>query len=449
MTEKQYDVVVIGGSAAGLTAAITVHRHYPDKSILLVRKEQKVMIPCGIPYIMGTVGSADNNLIPDAPLTANNVDLIMDCVIKIDREAKQITLAEGPSIGYGKLIVATGSQPIIPGVPGVEKPNVYAIYKDFVQLGELQEALNGIKNLVIIGGGFIGVEFADECKKSGIENVTIVEMLDHCLQLTFDKPYCMAAEKIIRERGVNVRTTAKVVKLDGADKVEKVVLDNGEELPADAVLLGIGARASVELARDCGLNIGPTGGIQVDRFQRSSDPNVFAAGDCAEKISFFGGRPSGLKLASIASAEARIAGANLFGVRRENIGTIGVWSTAIGETALAGAGLTESMATNMGYDYVVGEAEAPNRHPGCMPGMSAIKAKLLFERRTGVLIGAQLMGALSVGELINALSACIQQRMTFDDIAIFQIGTHPALTASPVAYQLVNAAEMAMMKAQG
>lgn len=210
--------------------------------------------------------------------------------------------------------------------------------------------------------------------------------------------------------------------------------------------MGIGAVSNVKLAKESGLKLGPTGAISVDRNLLTSDPNIFACGDCAEKISFFGGRPSPLKLASIASSEARIAGANLYGPRRENIGTVGVWSTALGDFALAAAGLTESMAQRLGYDYVTGYSEGPNRHPGGMPGMKPLKAKLIFERRTGVLLGGELLGSAVVGELVNMLSACIGKKMTFDDIAAFQIGTHPALTASPIAYQIVNAAEIALMQ---
>lgn len=215
-------------------------------------------------------------------------------------------------------------------------------------------------------------------------------------------------------------------------------------MPAQAVIVGIGAVANVTLAKNAGLHIGPTGGIIVDRTMRTSDDRIYACGDCAEKVSFFGGRPSPLKLASIATAEARIAGANLFGTRRESIGTVGVWSTVIGETAFATAGLTESLAERHGYEFVVGAAEAPNRHPAGMPGLHSMKVKLVFEKRTGVILGGQVMGDKAAGEVINAISACIQQRMTAEDIAVFQTGTHPALTSSPVSYQFVNAAEAAI-----
>ena len=169
-------------------------------------------------------------------------------------------------------------------------------------------------------------------------------------------------------------------------------------------------------------------------------------GDCAEKVSFFDGKPSGLKLASIAAMEARIAGANLYSVRRSNMGVIGVYSTAVGGNAFASAGFTEVQANEKGYHTATGTAEAVNRHPGCMPGGANLKVKLVFDASNRVVIGGQVSGALSGGELINTISACILHKMTADDIATFQIGTHPALTASPIAYQLVNAAENAIAK---
>jgi pyruvate/2-oxoglutarate dehydrogenase complex dihydrolipoamide dehydrogenase (E3) component len=161
-------------------------------------------------------------------------------------------------------------------------------------------------------------------------------------------------------------------------------------------------------------------------------------------VSFFDGKPSGLKLASIATMEARVAGANLFGPSRTNMGVIGIYSTILGDISFAAAGMTEVLARESGYEIIVGESEAVNRHPGGMPGSAPLKVKLIFEAGTRILLGGQVIGARSGGELINAISACLHQRMTADDIATFQMGTHPALTASPIAYQLVNAADIAI-----
>jgi pyruvate/2-oxoglutarate dehydrogenase complex dihydrolipoamide dehydrogenase (E3) component len=298
--------------------------------------------------------------------------------------------------------------------------------------------------VVVIGGGFIGIELGDEMNKAGDKNVTIVELMPHCLALAYDEEFCIEMEKVLESRGLELRTSVRVDQMVGNGRVEKVVLSDGTEVQADTVIVGVGAVANVDLARKANLRVGLTGGIVVDRTMKTSDDNIFACGDCAEKISFFGGRPSPLKLASIAALEARIAGANLFGIRRENVGTVGVWSTAVGDLAMATAGLTESMAVERGYDVIAVTLGGPNRHPGIMPGAAHTKVKLVFERNSGVILGGQVMGDTTAGEIINAISACVQKRMTTEDIAMFQIGTHPALTASPIAYHIVNAAEMAI-----
>jgi len=222
-----------------------------------------------------------------------------------------------------------------------------------------------------------------------------------------------------------------------------VKLSDGREIKADLLIAAVGVKPNVTLAESAGLKV-DHGGIVVNSSMMTSNENIFACGDCTSKKSFFTDDPSGLKLASIATMEARIAGANLFGKRRENHGVVGVFSTVIGEKTFGMAGLSEKIAKESGYNIVTGQAESPNRHPGGMPGMAKMKVKLVFNKMTGELIGGQVRGGHSAGELINTISACIQKKMTADDIATFQLGTHPAVTASPIAYQLVNAAEIAL-----
>lgn len=445
---RKSDVIVVGGSAAGITAAITCHRHYPEKNVLLVRKEEQVLIPCGIPYTFGTVGGPQNNLIPDGVLQKNNIELLVDAVIDIDPEGHTIETENGEKIGYERLVLATGSVPIVPPIPGWDKESIFAIKKDVSHLLDMCTAVDNASNLVIVGCGFIGVEIAEECRRRHPDvHIHIVEMLRHCLQLVYDEEFCTKAEEALRDQGVNLLLDEKVDAFVGDGSVSGVRLASGKEVAADVVIMGIGAAANTTLAEKAGLEIGPGRGIAVDRYMQTNDSSIFACGDCADKVSFFDGKPSALKLASIATMEARIAGANLFGPRRVNMGVIGVYSTLLGNTAFAAAGLTETWAREKGYRIVVGEAEAVNRHPGCMPGAETMKVKLIFEAGSRILLGGQVSGAKSGGELINAISACIHQRMTADDIATFQTGTHPALTASPISYQLVNAAEVAIAAA--
>ena len=437
---KQADVLVLGG-LSGITAGISCRRHYPDKKVVLVRKEGTVLIPCGIPYIYGTVGGPQYNVIPDGLLEKNGIELVKDEAVMVDREKKVVTLKGGETISYDKLVFATGSLPLIPPIPGVDKKNVYAIKKDFGYLEEVFEAMKSVKDLVIVGGGFIGVEFADECRKGRDINITVVEALPNCLQMAMDDEFCAEAKGKLIETGVKVMVNTKVEAILGDDAVTGVRLSGGTELKADMVILGIGAVPNTELAKKSGLELGFKNTIKVDRCMQSyNDPNVFACGDCAEKISFFTGRPVGVMLASIATSEARIAGANLYSAVHQNCGAISVFSTVINGRAFAVAGLTERSARQFGMNIVVTNAESPDTHPGGMPDSSLTKVKLLFAKETGVLLGGSISGGRSVGEMINVLSACIMHKMTANEIVQFQMGTHPALTSSPIMYPIVNAA---------
>jgi pyruvate/2-oxoglutarate dehydrogenase complex dihydrolipoamide dehydrogenase (E3) component len=445
---KKYDVIVIGGSAAGTTAALSAKRNYPSKSILLIRKEENVLIPCSIPYVIGTVKDPMKSLIAvDKMMTTAKIDTLVAEVTGINRESKNVILDSGETIGYDKLVISTGSSPIVPPLPGKDLNNIFAIIKDVSYLQSLIDKLGQASNLCIIGCGFIGVEIAEECRKRFPQlNISIVEMQRNCLQLVYDEEYCDLAEKTLREENINLLLNEKVEALIGDGKVSSVKLQGGKTVEADIVIMGIGTKANIVLAEKSGLELGPTKGIQVNRYMQTSDENVFACGDCSEKISFFDNKPSGLKLASIASTEARIAGSNLFSRRLTNNGVFGVFATVLGENTFAAAGLTESQARENGYQIETGIFEAPDCHPGCMPGSCNLKVKLVFESGSRRLLGGQVSGSSSAGELVNTISACVRQKMNVDDLVTFQIGTHPILTASPIAYQLVNAAELAYSK---
>ncbi len=446
------DLVIIGGSAAGVQAAITARRLNQVGKITVIRKERKVLVPCGIPYIFGTLGSAEKNLIPDGAI--GDAELVVDEVISLDRKYQRVTTAGGRTINYDKLILATGSQPLVPPIPGRDLSNVFTIKKDIEYLQALDEALNKAKNVVIVGGGFIGVEFADECRKRGL-NVTIVELLPHCLSLNCDERFCIRIEEELTKAGIEVKCANGVKSITGDGRVSQVVLSSGERLKADLVILAIGVVPNTKLAQEAGLEIGVTKAIKVDRYMRTSDPNIFAIGDCAEKYSFFTGKPTPLRLASIATHEARMAVANLFEPCVENRGAVGVFGTKVGDVAVGVAGLTEKAAREAGFNVVITEAGTIDRHPGAMPGAQQLRVKLVFDRESGRMLGGEADGGVSVGELVNAMAILVQNEATAADISTSQIGTHPALTASPIAYPTINAAEqvvascyLAMMEKQ-
>jgi len=444
INKDQKGVVIVGGSAAGIVAAITARKFYKDKKITLIRKEETVLIPCGIPYIFGTLKSVKENLISDAIIQKNDIELIIEEVKEVNPSEKEVITSENKNIPYEKLVLATGSNPIIPPIPGIDLPNVFAIRKDADLMEKLSFELEKSKKVAIIGGGFIGVEFADECNKRGGGEVTIVELLPHCLSLALDDEFCEEAEDKLSGRGIKVLTGKKVTAIEGNGKAEYLKLDNGEKIKVDLVILGIGSSPNTEIARKIGLKIGETKAIWVDKYMRTSDENIFACGDCAEKTSFFTQKPSALRLASIASFEARIAGANLYEIKRENIGVVGVFATALGAWGVGAAGLIEKGAKNGGYEVVIGRASAPDKHPGSIPGSMEMKMKLIFSRDSNIILGGEVSGGSTAGEVANIIATMIQNKMKAEEIATFQMGTHPVLTASPIAYQLANAAEYAL-----
>ena len=440
------DVLIIGGSAAGLMAGITARKHYPDKKVTLVRKEEKVLIPCGIPYTLHTVDGPENNIIADQAVTGNGIDLIINEVVEINRDNKKVILKDGEEITYEKLVLGVGSQPLVPPIEGVDLKNVYTVKKDFDLLKEMREKVNKKENIVIIGGGFIGVEFADEIRKNPNTNVTIIEILDNVLSLVCDDDLCLKAEEKLKENGVNLLTNSKVVSLKGNKEVKSVVLENGEEINADMVVIATGVVPNTKLAEKANLNYDKRQGIMVDEYMRTNDPDIFACGDCVEKPSYFGENFKAAWLASIATNEGRVVGANLYNLRRKKQKSIGIFSTIVDNMALGVAGLTKKQAEEAGIEVVVGHAEAINRHPGTMPGAQVLGATLIFQKYDGKLIGAQVYGADSAGEFLNILGLAIEKQMTAEDLATLQVGTHPALTSSPVPYQLINAAEDAATK---
>jgi NADH oxidase (H2O2-forming) len=438
---EKYPLVIIGGSAGGIQAAICTQKHHGLKDILVIRMEDKAMVPCGIPYIYGTLGDVEKNVMPNALL--GEAKLKVGEAVSIDRGNKTVKLKDGESVGYEKLILATGSSPLKPPIPGMDKKNVWHAWKNTDYLKELAQAIDGVGEIVVIGGGFIGMEFADECRKRG-HKVTIVELLEHCLQLVCSTDLCIKAEEKLQENGVNIITSNGVKSIDGTDKVEGVTLQSGEKIKCDMIICGVGVVPNISLAREAGLEIGPTGGIKVDEFQRTNDHDIFAVGDCAEKYSFFNGLPVAVRLAAVATREGKIAAANLFQPQWRNVGTIGVFSTVVGNTAIAMAGLTDTKAEEMGYEVVTGEAQAASKHPGTMPDAQPMRVKLAFDRRSGKILGGCACCTTTVGEVGNIIAAAIVNEMTMEQVAMFPMGTHPFLTASPLVYQFTDAASNAL-----
>ncbi|MDY0191206.1 MAG: FAD-dependent oxidoreductase [Desulfuromonas sp.] len=449
---KTTDVAIIGGSAAGLAAASAMIRRYPNKKVTMIRNVVNTMVPCGIPYIYGTLKGVKKNIVGDALFEDAGVEIIAKHVERIDRKNKQLIFDDGELLGYDKVILSTGSKPFLPPIPGVDLKNVFCIQKDPTYLQTIFNALKPAKNVVVIGGGFIGVEMAEQIAlmDDAPEKIRLIEMLPHCLMAACEEDFCATAEQELSKSGVEIMTSCQVKSICGETTVTGVELADGRKIEADVVVIGIGAAPNIDLALASDLAADARNGVHVSPTMMTEDPDIYSAGDCASKFAFFNGKPCGIRLASIASSEGMIAAGNLYSdSARETRGALGAFATKVGKRSIAAAGLTTHAAKDQGVDFVVGEAVASNMHPGSLPNAIAdMRVKLLFERKSGCLVGGHVCGGDSSAELANAIAIAVQAKQTAADIAVMQFATHPLLTASPVGYQLMIAAENARLELQ-
>jgi NADPH-dependent 2,4-dienoyl-CoA reductase/sulfur reductase-like enzyme len=443
----KYDVVVVGGGAGGLAVALALRSLRPDLRILIVRRTKLQPVPCSVPYIPETIGSIEGCLIPDAMVKNAGIDLVVDEVVEIDRAKKLVKTAGGREFEYGKLVLATGAGPVKLNIPGIDLEGVVLVYKEYEQLAKTLEFLKSAKRIVIVGGGFVGLEFADDLAKG--REVHVVEVLDEVLALAFDREFGEIARKKLEERGVRFHLNASVKEIRGKGRVEEVVLSTGEAVPAEAVLISVGVRPNSELAAKAGLTLDESGHVVVDAYMRTSDPDIYAVGDVAQKRDYFTGKPVKTYFSSIAVAEGRIAAMHITGTTpgKGFEGALPAFSTVVGGTAFAAAGLTEAAARKLGLDVIPVKVETVNRHPANLPGAAKITLKALFSKGDLKLVGVQMAGPEAVGEAINYAAAVIQQNLTAHDIVKMNFATQPLLTASPLAYPLQLAALQAIATA--
>ncbi|MDD5109437.1 MAG: FAD-dependent oxidoreductase [Candidatus Omnitrophota bacterium] len=444
MTKKNSDILVIGAGPAGVVCAVTARKYYPAKSITVMKDVADGVIPCGIPYMFASLSNPDENKLGMESLEKSNVEVVVDSAVSINRKSKTVETRNKGTYSYEKLILAIGSTPIILPIKGVDKKGVYPINKEMGYLKSVISQIKQCKNVLVIGGGFIGVEFADELSKIKGINVTLVEMLPQILANSFDPEFSQMAEARLREKGVTILTNTKVEEIAGQDKVERAKFSGGKELPVEGVILGVGSKPNVKIAVDAGLEIGSCKGIMTDEYMRTStDPDIFAIGDCSCKRDFYTRKAIPVMLASTATAEARIAGANLYQIKviRENKGTIAVYSTYIDGLVLGSAGLTEKTAREEGFEIVVGSIDGVDKHPASLPGASKGKIKLIFSKQSGIILGGQVSCGMSCAQMINIIGVAIQKRMSATELETLQVATHPYLTSAPTMFPIVLAAQ--------
>jgi NADPH-dependent 2,4-dienoyl-CoA reductase/sulfur reductase-like enzyme len=447
---KHYDVIIIGGGPSAIITGVTGRKQNPDKTFLMVKEEEQGLVPCGIPYVFHDLGNVDKNKMGPAPYVAAGGEVLVDTVTEVQLQEKSLVTKSGAQFGYDRLVFATGSKPLEPKfIKGYDLPGVEYIKKSYGYIKDLKAKADAAKRIVIIGGGFIGVEVAEQLAKYKDKTVYLVEMMDHCLSAAFSDKLIELADSTIREQGIQLHTSTKVTEIFAKDgRAGGVKLDNGQTIEADLVIQSIGYVPNTELAKEAGLELNRNNAIITDNYMRTSTQHVYAVGDCSQAKGFITGRVDNIMLASTATAEARILGYNLFEIKlvRTFSGTLSVFSTEIGGKVFASAGAIKQTAHSAGIQYLCGEFEDWDRHPEALAGASKLYVSLIVTPSTGLIIGGEIYGGKGAGELINVIGLAIQKGVTAYELISYQIGTHPLLTTAPTKYVLIKAAEDALNK---
>ncbi|MBN2016985.1 MAG: FAD-dependent oxidoreductase [Candidatus Cloacimonetes bacterium] len=445
---KKYDVIIIGGGPSGIITGVTAKKQNPDKIFLMIKEEEKGLVPCGIPYVFHDLDDIDQNKMGPKPFIDAGGEVLVDTVTTIKTDEKSIETKSGQTFSYDKLLLATGSTPLIPKfIKGYDLKGVEYIKKSYHYIEQLKKKTDAAKHIVVIGAGFIGVEISEQLAKHKDKTVSLVEAEPHCLFRAFSTDFAEEADKVVKASGVNLYTGLKVEKIIGKDGiVSGVLLSDGQIIEAEIVISAVGYTPSCCLAQDAGIEINELGAIRVDNYLRTSAKDVYAVGDCSQTRGFITGRTDNIMLASTATAEARVLGYNLFCIKllRNFAGTLSVFSTEIHGKVFASAGAIEQTARDANVQFVIGRAQDVDRHPGNLPGVNQLIVKLIVSPENGEIIGGEILGGKSVGEMINTVSLAIQKAVTVYELVSFQIGTHPLLTTAPTKYLLIKAAENAI-----
>jgi len=376
-------IVIVGGVAAGPKAAARARRLAPDAEITLVERDKILSYAgCGLPYyISGMVEDRDELMAtpigvlrdPEFFAKVKDINVLNETeAVSIDREARQVEVRHLPTgetrnLPYDKLILATGAELVEPPIPGADLKNVLRLKRvedaDVFREHMLSQACPFV---AIIGGGLIGMELTEAVTECG-STVTIIEMLPQILTM-LDFEMAALVQKHLEEVGVTVMTSTRVQQIEGAaDGTVKSVLTSGGAVPAQLVLLSVGVRPNVALAREAGLLIGTAGGIHVNQYMQTSDRDIYAAGDCAEKSCFIRGTSCFLPLGSVANKEGRVAGSNAVGHPERFPGVAGATALKVFDWNVGRAGLTVQQATELGIPVVSATVTAPDR-PHYYPG---------------------------------------------------------------------------------
>lgn len=444
-------VLIIGAVAAGTSAAAKARRNDESAEIKIFDMDSDISYSgCGLPYYIGTEIENRAQLVPrDAAYFKKkyNVDVYTrHKVLEINADEKVLTVQNMDTQQvftetYGKLVVATGAKPVIPVIDGVDKPNVFTL-RNVTSADSIREYIikNAPKSAVIVGSGFIGLELVENFTARGIR-VTVVEMADH-IMASLDKDISVYLEKYLEEKGVSLVLNDSVVKLEsteestltGSSPADRVLLKSGNVIDTDFVVMSVGVRPNVELAKKAGIEIGSTGAIKVNTKMQTNIADIYTCGDCAESYSLITNKPIYRPLGSTANKTGRIVGEQITGSNLEFRGILGTGIFKIFDMAVAQTGLSEKEALAEGYDVEICHNIKPDK-PEYFHGKEML-IKAVADRTTGKLLGAQIIGKSGVDKRIDIFVTALTFGAKAEDLFHLDLAYAPpfSTTKDPVMY---------------
>lgn len=431
--------VIIGGDAAGMSAASKIKRELPDAETLVFERGPYISYSaCGMPYWLAGVIESDRKLIiltPERARERRGIDVrIGHEVTAIDPAAKTVTVrrqesGETLTQPYEKLLIATGASAQRPPIPGLDLPGVFTLRA----IPDAQRIYRHIEQTqpqraVIIGGGYIGLEMAEALHERGL-SVTVVEMLPQ-LMPNFDAELVEEVTAHLAEHGVQVHTGERVAAITQQDGHLTIQLASDTSLPADLVLVSTGVRPNSELAKAAGLKLGKSGAIWVDAQMRTSDPHIYAAGDCVEHYHIVLGENAWIPLATSANKGGRIAGDNMSGQQSSFPGIAGTAVVKVFDYTMSVTGVTERQAITSGKWGAQGEEVGSTvvtawEKAGYWPGAEKIKVKLVYQKSDGRILGGQIVGKAGVNKRIDIIATALSARMTVETLGMLDLSYAP------------------------
>lgn len=432
-------VVIIGGVAGGMSAATRMRRLDADAEIIVIEKSGHVSYAnCGLPYYVGGVIEEEEALLLQTPASLHarfRLDVrIASEVTAIDPAKKTLQVlnelsGEEYELSYDKLVLSPGASPVVPPIPGIERALTLRTVEDVEKIFARVEQKPA--TAVVIGGGFIGVEIAENLTHKGI-HITIVEASPQLLA-PLDPEMATLVAKEMKRNGVDLHLGAAAANITETS----VTLKNGVEIPAELIILAIGVRPDTKLAKDAGLVIGSRGGISVDEFNRTSNLDIYAVGDVAEKTDAIDGSSTLVPLANLANRHGRVVADHIAGRTTRPVKTIGTAIVKVFDLMIAATGWNEKRLANSERKYQVIHTH-PNSHAGYYPGAHQMSLKLIFDSKTGEILGAQGIGSEGVDKRIDVIATAIRGGITAPELADLELAYAPPFGSAKDAINMLG-----------